>query len=167
MRDEGWRVVDQQLEELPPVVPDDWGSVMTTSEYLPWVPVDEPLVESLGLTKAYDTFQFGGDGQWQRTWRVVRSRPPIRSSFTTYNRIRVDHHRKTVETLCVMVSILGHGIANISEGETDTDSHRDEHGGLLTGINMTHEKLAGIGSDKLPSFHGIRESILLVGCFTL
>jgi hypothetical protein len=30
---------------------------MTTGEYLPWVPVDELLVESLGLTKAYDTFQ--------------------------------------------------------------------------------------------------------------
>jgi hypothetical protein len=36
---------------------DDWDSVMTTGEYLPWVPVDEILVESLGLTKAYDTFQ--------------------------------------------------------------------------------------------------------------
>jgi hypothetical protein len=31
---------------------------MTISEYLPWVLVDELLVESLGLTKAYDTFQF-------------------------------------------------------------------------------------------------------------
>jgi hypothetical protein len=30
---------------------------MTTGEYLPWVPVDELLVESLGLTKACDTFQ--------------------------------------------------------------------------------------------------------------
>jgi hypothetical protein len=36
---------------------DDWDSVMITGEYLPWVPVDELLVESLGLTKAYDTFQ--------------------------------------------------------------------------------------------------------------
>jgi hypothetical protein len=35
---------------------DDWDSVMITSEYLPWVPMDELLVESLGLTKAYDTF---------------------------------------------------------------------------------------------------------------
>jgi hypothetical protein len=34
MRDEGWRVVEQQLGELSPVVPDDWGSVMTqTSIY--------------------------------------------------------------------------------------------------------------------------------------
>jgi hypothetical protein len=57
MRDEGWRVVDQQLEDLPPIVPDDWGSMMTTDEYLPWVSVDETFVESLGLTKAYDTFQ--------------------------------------------------------------------------------------------------------------
>jgi hypothetical protein len=57
MSDDGWRVIDQQFEELPSVVPVDWGSVMTTSEYLPWVPVDEILVQSLGLTKAYDTFQ--------------------------------------------------------------------------------------------------------------
>jgi hypothetical protein len=28
-----------------------------TDEYLPWVTVDELLVESLGLTKAYATFQ--------------------------------------------------------------------------------------------------------------
>jgi hypothetical protein len=50
-------VVEKQLEELPPIVPDDWGLVMTTGEYLPGVPMDELLVESLGLTKAYDTFQ--------------------------------------------------------------------------------------------------------------
>jgi uncharacterized protein (UPF0261 family) len=56
MRDEGWRVVDQRLEELPLVLPDYWVSVMTTSEYLPWVSVDEILVESLELTKEYDTF---------------------------------------------------------------------------------------------------------------
>jgi hypothetical protein len=152
---------------------DDWGLVMTTCKYLPWVPVDEPLVESLELTKAYDTFQsysqlhmfllafpdtfiidknMGGDRQWQRTWRVVRSRPPDRSAFTTYNRIGVDHHKQTIETLCVMVSILGHGIADISEGDVDADSHGDEHGGLPTVISMTQELLVGIGSDKLPSF---------------
>jgi hypothetical protein len=56
MSDEGWRVVDQNFVELPPIVPDDWGSVMTTREYLSWVPVDEILVESLGSTKEYDTF---------------------------------------------------------------------------------------------------------------
>jgi hypothetical protein len=81
---------------------------MITGEYLPWVPVDELLVESLGLSKAYDTFQsysqlqmfllaffdtfiidsiMRGDRQWQRTWRVVRPRPPDMSAFTTYNRI--------------------------------------------------------------------------------
>jgi hypothetical protein len=107
---------------------DDWDSVMITGEYVPWVPVDEFLVESLGLTKAYDTFQsysqpqmfllafpdtfiidnsMRRDRQWQRTWRVGRPRPPHRSAFTTYNRIGVDHHRQTVETLCVMVSIIG------------------------------------------------------------
>jgi hypothetical protein len=35
----------------------DWDSVMIIGEYAPWVPMDELLVESLGLTKAYDTFQ--------------------------------------------------------------------------------------------------------------
>ena len=93
-----------------------------------------------------DTFIFdnnvGGDRQWQRTWRVVRPRPHDKSAFTAYNRIGVDHHRQTNETWCVMVSILGHGIADISEGE---------HGGLLTVINRIQEKLVGIGSDKLPS----------------
>jgi hypothetical protein len=74
------------------------------------------------------------------------------SAFTTYSRIGVDHHRQTIETLCVMVSILGHGIANISEGDTDTYSHGDEHGGIPTVIIMTQESLVGIGSDKLPSF---------------
>jgi hypothetical protein len=50
-----------------------------------------------------------------------------------------------------MVSILGHGIADISEGDIDTDSHGDEHGGLPTVISMTQEQLAGIGSDKRQS----------------
>jgi hypothetical protein len=36
---------------------DDWDSVMTTGEYLPWISMDELLVESLGLIKTYDTFQ--------------------------------------------------------------------------------------------------------------
>jgi hypothetical protein len=146
---------------------------MTTSKYLPWVPMDELLVESLGLTKAYDTFQsysqlqmfllafsdtfiidnnMRGDRQWQRTWRVVRPRPPDMSSFTAYSKIGVDHHRQTVETLCLMVSILGRGIADISEGDTDTDSHRAVHRGLSTVISTTQEQLVGIGSDKLPSF---------------
>jgi hypothetical protein len=52
-----WRVVYQQLEELLPIVPDDWGLVMTTGEQLSWIPMDELLVESLGLTKACDAFQ--------------------------------------------------------------------------------------------------------------
>jgi hypothetical protein len=73
------------------------------------------------------------------------------SAFTAYSRIGVDHHKQTVETLCVMVSILGHGIVDISEGDIDTDSHRDVHGGLPTMISMTQEQLVGIGSDKIPS----------------
>jgi hypothetical protein len=49
----------------------------------------------------------------------------------------MDHHRQTVESLCMMVSIIGHGIEDILEGDTDTDSHRDVHAGLPTVINMT------------------------------
>jgi hypothetical protein len=56
MGDERWRLVDQQLEELLPVVLDDWDLMMTTGEYLSWIPMDELLVESLGLTKACDIF---------------------------------------------------------------------------------------------------------------
>ena len=52
----------------------------------------------------------------------------------------------------MMVSIIGHGIAVISEGNIDTDSHRHVHGGLSTVISMTREQLVDIGSDKLPSF---------------
>jgi hypothetical protein len=51
----------------------------------------------------------------------------------------------------VMMSILGHGITDISEGDTDPDSHGDEHGGISTVSTMTQEQLVGIGSDKLPS----------------
>jgi hypothetical protein len=57
MRDERWRLVDQQLEELLLVVPDDWGLVMATDEQLSGVQVDVILVESLGLTKACGIFQ--------------------------------------------------------------------------------------------------------------
>jgi hypothetical protein len=56
MGDERWRLVDQQLEELLLVVLDGWDSVMTTGEYLSWIPMDELLVESLGLTKSCDIF---------------------------------------------------------------------------------------------------------------
>jgi hypothetical protein len=57
MGDARWRLVDQELEELLPVVLNGWDSVMTTGEYLSWIPMDELLVESLGLTKACDIFQ--------------------------------------------------------------------------------------------------------------
>jgi hypothetical protein len=57
MSDDGLRVIDQQFVELPTVVPDSWSLVMSTNDYSPWVWVDELLVKSLGLTKAYDTFQ--------------------------------------------------------------------------------------------------------------
>jgi hypothetical protein len=57
MGDERWRLVDQQSEELLPVVLDGWNSVKTTGEDLSWIPMDELLVESFGLTKACDTSQ--------------------------------------------------------------------------------------------------------------
>jgi hypothetical protein len=147
MGDERWRLVDQQLEELLRVVPDDWGLVMTTSEQLSWVPVDMLLVESLGLTKGGGIFQSYGqlqmsllsfpdtfiidismrrDRQWQRAWRVSRSRPPDRSTFTAYSRSEVHRVRKTVETLCVMMRIIGQAIA-------------DEHRRILTVISLIQE----------------------------
>jgi hypothetical protein len=165
MSDDGWRVVDQQFEELPLIVP---GSL---DDYSPWVPLDEIFVQSWGLTKSYDTFQsysrlymfllsfpdtfvmdnnIGGDKQWQWTRRVVRSGSPDSSACIAYNMIGVDHQRQIVETLGVMVSIVGHGIADISEGDIDSDE--DEHGGIPTVTRMTHEKLVAIGSDEIPSF---------------
>jgi hypothetical protein len=128
MGDERWRLVEQQLEELLPVVLDGWDLVMTTGEYLSWIPMDELLVKSLGLTKACDTFQSysqlqmfllacpdtfiidnsrRNDRSWLRTWGVARPRPPDMSSFTVSSRIEVDHHRQLFETWCVMVSIIG------------------------------------------------------------
>jgi hypothetical protein len=56
MGDERWRLVEQQLEELLLVVLDGWDSVVSTGEYLSWIPMDELLVESLGLTQACDAF---------------------------------------------------------------------------------------------------------------
>jgi hypothetical protein len=55
--DDGWRMIDPQLVEIPTVVPDGWCPVMSTCDYLPWVSMDEILVKSFGLTKAYATFQ--------------------------------------------------------------------------------------------------------------
>jgi hypothetical protein len=145
MGDERWRLVDQQLQELLSVVLDGWDLVMTTREYLSWIPMDELLVESLGLTKASDIFQsysqlqmfllafpntFIIDNNMRRdrlslrTWGVARMIPPDMSIFTASNRIEVDRHRQTVETWCVMVSIIGQVI-------------EDEHKGLLTVISPT------------------------------
>jgi hypothetical protein len=84
--------------------------------------------------------------------RVVRPRPPNGSDFMTYISIGVDHHSQTVDTFYVLVSILVHGIEDISEGDTYTDPHRDVHEGLLTMISMIHEQLVEIGSDKLLIF---------------
>jgi hypothetical protein len=93
MGDERWRLDDQQLEGLLLVVLDGWDSVMTTGEHLSWIPMDEILVESLGLTKACDTSQSYSqlqmfllacpeyfiidssrrrDRSWLRAWRMSR-----------------------------------------------------------------------------------------------
>jgi hypothetical protein len=109
-----WRVVYQQLEELLLIVPDDWGLVMTTGEQLSWIPMDELLVESLGLTKACDAFQsysqlqmfllarpdtfiidssMRRDRPWLRAWRVSRLRLHDRSTFMAYSRSEVDRVR--------------------------------------------------------------------------
>jgi hypothetical protein len=68
-----------------------------------------------------------------------------------HNNIAVDHQRQTIETLCMMMIILGPRIADISESDADPYSHGDEHGGLSTVSTRTHEQLVGIGSDELPS----------------
>jgi hypothetical protein len=55
--DDGWRIIDLQLVEVPITVPYGWCSVMSIGDYLPWVSMAELLVNSFGLTKAYDTFK--------------------------------------------------------------------------------------------------------------
>jgi hypothetical protein len=160
MRDERGRLVDQQSDGLLSVVLDGWDSMMTTDEQLSWIPMDELLVESLGLTKACDAFKsysqlqmfllacpatfiidnnMRRDRPWLRAWGVSSSRLHDMSTFTTYSRAEVDRVRQTVETWCVMVSIIDQEIT-------------DERQGLSTMIRPTQEQLAEIGSDKLPSF---------------
>jgi hypothetical protein len=98
--------------EVPTVVPDGWCSVMSAGNYLPWVSMDELLVKSFGLTKAYDNFNSyswlkifmisfpdsfiidnntGEARKWQGTWRVGRLRPLDRSVLIAYSMIGVDH----------------------------------------------------------------------------
>jgi hypothetical protein len=168
LSDDGGRVIGQQFVELSTVVPDSWS----LGDYSPWVLVDEILVQSWGLTKAYDTFQsyswvqifmiafldtfiidnrIGGARQWQGTWRVGRLRPPDRSVLIAYSRIGVDHQGQTVEFLGVMESILGHGTEDNSEVATYSDSHWDEGGQISTVTSRAHQQLVGIGSDELPN----------------
>jgi hypothetical protein len=159
MVEERWRLVDQQSEGLILVVLDGWDSVMTTGEHLSWIPMDELLVKSLGLTKACDTSQsysqlqmfllaYPGtfiiessmrrDRPWLGPWRVSRPRLYDRSTFTAYNKSEVDHVRQIVETWCVMVSIIDLVMT-------------DECSGLPIVISPAWEKLAETRSDKLPS----------------
>jgi hypothetical protein len=133
---------------------------MTTGEHLSWIPMDELLVESLGLTKACDTSQsysqlqmfllacpdtfiidnnMRRDRPWLGAWRVSRPRLYDRSTFTAYNRSEVDRVRQTMETWCVMVSIIDQVMT-------------DERCGLPTVISLAQDQLVETGSDKLPSF---------------
>jgi hypothetical protein len=57
MSDDGGRVIDQPFLELHVVVPEGWSLVMSIGNFSTWVPVDELLVKSLGLSNAYDTPQ--------------------------------------------------------------------------------------------------------------
>jgi hypothetical protein len=114
MVDERWRLVDQRSEGLLLVVLDGWDSVMTTRERLSWIPMDELLVESLGLTKSFDTSQsysqlqmfllacpdtfiidssMRRDRPWLGAWRVSRLILYDRSTFTAYSRLEVDRVR--------------------------------------------------------------------------
>jgi hypothetical protein len=61
---------------------------------------------------------------WLGVGRVSRPRPPDRSTFTAYNRSEVDRVRQTVDTWCVMVSIIDRVMT-------------DEHKELLTVISPT------------------------------
>jgi hypothetical protein len=102
MGDESWRLVEPQLEKLIPVALDGRDSMMTIGEYLSWASMDELLVESLGLTKACETFQsysqlqmlllacpdtfiidksMRRDRPWLRTWGVARPRLKISRSY--------------------------------------------------------------------------------------
>jgi hypothetical protein len=46
------------------------------------------------------------DRSWLGAWRVSRSRLHDMSTFMEYGRLEVDRVRKTVETWCVMMSII-------------------------------------------------------------
>jgi hypothetical protein len=79
------------------------------------------------------------DRPWLGAWRVSSLRLHDMSTFTSYIKSEVDRVRQTVETWCVMVSIINQKMT-------------DEHRGILTVIRLAQEQLAEIGSDKLPSF---------------
>jgi hypothetical protein len=79
------------------------------------------------------------DRPWMGTWRVSRPRLYNRSTFTAYSRSEVDHVRQTVETWCVMVSIIDQVMT-------------DERNGFPTVISPAKEHLVETGSDKLPIF---------------
>jgi hypothetical protein len=79
------------------------------------------------------------DRPWLGAWRVSRPRVYERSTFTAYNRSEVDRVRQTVETWCVMVSIIDLVMT-------------DERSGISTVIRPAQEQLVEIGNDKLPSF---------------
>jgi hypothetical protein len=66
-------------------------------------------------------------------------RPPDKSVFIAYNKIGVDHQRPIVEALGMTEGILGHGIEDISEVDTYSDSHWDEDGGISIVTSRAHQ----------------------------
>ena len=147
MRDERGRLVDQQSDGLLLFVWDGWDSVMTTGEHLSWISMEELLVESLGLTKACDTSQSHSQLHicllsFSDTFIIDMSMRRIvdeHRGILTVISLTQERVRQTVETCCVMVSIID--LVMI-----------DERSGLLTVIGPAQEQLAEVGSDKLPSF---------------
>jgi hypothetical protein len=86
-------------------------------------------------------------------WRVSRPRLHDRSTFTAYGRSEVDRVRQTVETWCVMMSIIDQMMT-------------DECRGLPTVISPAQEQLARLEVINFQVFHGIQEFTWLVGCVT-
>jgi hypothetical protein len=51
----------------------------------------------------------------------------------------VDYQKQTVKALGVIESILGHGIEDIPDDDTDANSHWDEDGRIPTIISREHQ----------------------------
>jgi hypothetical protein len=79
MSDDWGSVINHQYVESPTIVHNGMILVWSPGDYSPWMSLDEFLVKSLGLTKAYDTSQF-----YIQLKLFLLSFP---DTFTTYNNI--------------------------------------------------------------------------------